>query len=208
MIATLGSQYVIRGCAFLVSNGAYIFPHQVSESFQSIATGKLLGFQAILWYAVVVMILAAIFLGRTMLGRHVYAIGSNMESARIAGLNTGRISITAYMISGFLAAFAGVMYIANFATVNYQAANGYEMTAIAISILGGASVTGGKGQVSGLVLSVMMIAVINSFLSMLPGMNLWSDAIQGLIILVAVVLNKSLAQREHLQELKEQEALL
>ena len=147
------------------------------------------------------MILAAIFLGRTMLGRHVYAIGSNMESARIAGLNTGRISITAYMISGFLAAFAGVMYIANFATVNYQAANGYEMTAIAISILGGASVTGGKGQ-------VMMIAVINSFLSMLPGMNLWSDAIQGLIILVAVVLNKSLAQREHLQELKEQEALL
>jgi len=57
-------------------------------------------------------------------------------------------------------------------------------------------------------LSVMMIAVINSFLSMLPGMNLWSDAIQGLIILVAVVLNKSLAQREHLQELKEQEALL
>lgn len=62
--------------------------------------------------------------------------------------------------------------------------------------------------ISGLVLSVMMIAVINSFLSMLPGMNLWSDAIQGLIILVAVVLNKSLAQREHLQELKEQEALL
>ncbi len=57
-------------------------------------------------------------------------------------------------------------------------------------------------------MSVMMIAVINSFLSMLPGMNLWSDAIQGLIILVAVVLNKSLAQREHLQELKEQEALL
>lgn len=57
-------------------------------------------------------------------------------------------------------------------------------------------------------MSVMMIAVINSFLSMLPGMNLWSDAIQGLIILVAVVLNKSLAQREHLQELKEQEAPL
>ena len=57
-------------------------------------------------------------------------------------------------------------------------------------------------------MSVMMIAVINSFLSMLPGMNLWSDATQGLIILVAVVLNKSLAQREHLQELKEQEALL
>ena len=57
-------------------------------------------------------------------------------------------------------------------------------------------------------MSVMMIAVINSFLSMLPGMNLWSDAIQGLIILVAVVLNKSLAQREHLQDLKEQEALL
>ncbi len=208
MIATLGTSYIIRGIAFLVSDGEWVMPHQFTENFTNLSVGKIFGVYNIIWFAAAVIIAAGIFLGYTTLGRRQYAVGSNAASAAVAGIKVKKTGVQAYMIGGAVCGLAGILYAANFAACNYQVATGYEMTAIAICILGGAGVTGGTGKISGLFLAVLMISVINSFISMLPGLSIWADAIQGFIIIAAVLINVFMARTERQRELKRRESLI
>ena len=92
-------------------------------------------------------------------------------------------------ICGMFAGLSGMLYTANYATCSYMIGDSYEMTAIAICILGGVSITGGKGKVDGVIIGFLMMSVITYFISLLPGLSVWSDAIQGAIIIAAVALN-------------------
>lgn len=189
MIATLGTMYAYRGFSFLFSGGQWWFPHQFTEGYLKFATLKIAGIPAILWILALVFILAVLFLGYTSRGRRIYAIGSNRESAQVAGIKEARVIFLAMTICGMLSGLAGMLYTANYATCSYSIGQSYEMTAIAICILGGVSIKGGKGKVDGVMIGFLMMSVITYFISLLPGLSVWSDAIQGAIIIAAVGLN-------------------
>ncbi len=208
MIATLGTMYIFRGLAFLVSGGQWWFPHQFTEEYLKFATMKFAAIPSILFIVLIVFIAAAVFLGYTSKGRRIYAIGTNKESSRIAGIKEARVTFLAMLLCGMLAGLSGMLYTANYATCSYGIGEGYEMTAIAICILGGVSIRGGKGRVDGVFLGFLMMSIITYFISLLPGLSVWSDAIQGAIIIAAVVLNLYTERSSERRTLKERGALI
>lgn len=208
MIATLGTMYIFRGLAFLVSGGQWWFPHQFTEEYLKFATMKFAAIPSILFIVLIVFIAAAVFLGYTSKGRRIYAIGTNKESSRIAGIKEARVTFLAMLLCGMLAGLSGMLYTANYATCSYGIGEGYEMTAIAICILGGVSIRGGKGRVDGVFLGFLMMSIITYFISLLPGLSVWSDAIQGAIIIAAVVLNLYTERSSERRALKERGALI
>ncbi len=208
MIATLGTMYIYRGFAFLASGGEWWFPHQFTEGYLKFATGKIFGIYSILWITVVVFIAAGIFLGYTSKGRRIYAIGTNKESSKVAGINEARVTFLAFTLCGALAGLSGMLYTANYAIANYGMGEGYEMLAIAICILGGVSITGGKGRIDGVIIGALMMSVITYFISLLPGLSVWQNAIQGSIIIVAVGINLFTNYQTKKRVLKERGALI
>ena len=208
MIATLVTMYAFRGFSFLFSGGQWWFPHQFTDSYLAFATKRILGIPAILWILIAVFILAFLFLGYTTRGRRIYAIGTNRESSQVAGIKEEKVTFLAMVICGMLAGLSGMLYTANYATCSYSIGDAYEMTAIAICILGGVSITGGKGKVDGVVIGFLMMAVITYFISLLPGLSVWSDAIQGAIIIAAVALNIFTERSAEKRALKERGALI
>lgn len=208
MIGTLGTMYIYRGLAFLFSGGEWIFPHQFQDSYSWFAAVKTLGFYNITWIAVIIIVLAGLFLGYTKYGRRIYAIGTNAESAYVAGIKDGNIKIMTYSIAGGLFGLAGMLYTANYKMCYYGQGEGYEMIAIAICVLGGVSISGGRGRIDGVVISILIMSLIYYFTSLLSGLSVWQNAIQGAIIIVAVAVNIITAKLSDRRALKERGALL
>jgi len=208
MIATLGTMYIFRGFAFLASGGEWWFPHQFTEGYLKFATGKILGVYNILWITIIIFIAFGIFLGYTAPGRRIYAIGTNKESAKVAGIREPKVTFMAFTICGALAGLAGMLYTANYAICYYGMGDGYEMIAIAICILGGVSITGGKGSIDGVIIGALMMSVITYFISLLPGLSVWQSAIQGAIIIIAVLINIFTGLSAKKRVLKERGALI
>lgn len=208
MIATLGTMYIFRGLAFLVSGGQWWFPHQFTQGYQNFATLRIAGIPTILFFVVIVFILAAVFLGHTSSGRRIYAIGTSKESSKVAGIKEAKVTFYAMVICGVLAGLSGMLYTANYATGSYGIGESYEMTAISICILGGVSINGGKGRVDGVFLGFLVMSIITYFISLLPGLSVWSDALQGAIIIAAVVMNLYTERSAAKRALKERGALI
>jgi ribose/xylose/arabinose/galactoside ABC-type transport system permease subunit len=145
--------------------------------------------------ALVIMAVFTFILNKTVLGREIYALGGNVEAARLAGIKTDQKLMIIYSISGFLAALSGVMVSARLASGTPQVANGGELDAIAATVIGGTSFSGGIGKISGTIIGVLLIGVLNNLLSL---MNVSSDlksVFKGLIIIVAVTLDMRLRKR-------------
>ena len=208
MIATLGTMYIYRGLAYLASGGNWWFPHQITESYQNWASKYILGIPSILWISALVFILAAWFLNYRTGGRRIYAIGTSVESAQVAGIKEARVRFSAFVISGVLAGLAGMLFVANYATCSYNIGDGYELQAVAICILGGVSIRGGRGTVDGVLIGWFLMSVITQFISMLPGLSVWQKFLQGGIIIVAVVINIVMTLSSEKRFLKERGALL
>ena len=216
MIVTLATQYIFRGFAFVISGGEWIFPHRFTESFTGLTQTKVFAFDhtasgggqfdgitTLVFWVIGLYILGGLFLAYTKLGRKFYAIGTSPESAPIAGINEANTKVFAYTICGACAGLAGVLYSSNYAMVNSDIGSGYELTAIAICILGGVSIAGGRGRIDGVVIAVILMSVITFMLSMVQGFSVWQMAFQGAIIIVAVIINLTngkLADRRALKE--------
>lgn len=203
MIATLGTMYIFRGFAFLASNGEWWFPHQYTEAYQKVSVGKNFGVFNIIWIVVIAYIIAGVFFGYTSLGRKIYAIGTSKESSKVAGIKEPKVTFLAYTLAGAICGLAGMLYTSNYAMGFYGMAEGYEMQAIAICILGGVSISGGRGKVSGVVIGFLMMSVITYFISLLPGLSVWQDAIKGAIIIIAVAINIFTSHSNNKKALKE-----
>jgi rhamnose transport system permease protein len=189
IIVTLSTLYVVRGLGFILSNSRWIVPGDFSGSYKSFASGNILGINNLVVLAVVMFIIFYILLSHFGFGRRVYAVGSSPDSARVTGINNDRIIFAVYTIMGAISGFAGFLYTANYAIAQSTMAMGMEMDVIAICILGGVSINGGTGRISGIIIATLLFALISSFLSMLPGLSIWTDAIKGAIIVGAVILN-------------------
>ena len=189
IIASLGMMNVIRGMTYLVSGGAWVSAHQMPASFKALATDRFLGINNLIVIAIVVYAVFYYFINYTKTGRRIYAVGSNPEAAEVIGLPRKQIVALVYVLMGFLAGLAGVLWVAKFASAQGDTAAGYEMNVIASCVLGGVSVSGGRGKVPGLVLGVILFGILANALPLINVSPFWQQAIQGFVILAAIITN-------------------
>ncbi len=183
-IATLGTLSIARGLSYALTGG---FPiPDLPPAFKFIGQGyiSIVPFPVIL--LLVLGVLFSFFLRTTVIGRRVYATGSNEEAARVSGVNTSSIKILVYSLSGILAGIAGMATAARLGVAQSTAGIGYELDVIAAVIIGGASVTGGVGTVFGSIMGAAIMGVLKNGLILLSVSAYWQQAIIGVVILVAV----------------------
>ena len=189
IIATLGMMNVVRGFTYVVSGGRWVSSYQMSTEFKAIATGRVFGINNLITIAIIVYIVAWYFTNHTRTGRRIYAIGSNPEAAQISGLPRRRLLLLVYSIMGGLAGLAGVLWVAKFASAQGNTAIGYELQVIAACILGGVSINGGVGKLSGLLLGTIMFGILSNALPLIDVSPFWQQGIQGVVVLAAVLTN-------------------
>ncbi|NEB94637.1 substrate-binding domain-containing protein [Streptomyces bauhiniae] len=185
-IATLAMLSVARGLSLVISGGVPIaFPASVSH------LGDTLGgwLPAPVLVMVAMGLIAALVLGRTYIGRSMYAIGGNEEAARLSGLRVNRQKLAIYALSGVFAAVAGIVLAARLGSAQPQAADGYELDAIAAVVIGGASLAGGTGKASGTFVGALILAVLRNGLNLLNVSAFWQQVVIGVVIALAVLLD-------------------
>ncbi|GAA3485911.1 ABC transporter permease/substrate-binding protein [Streptomyces yanii] len=185
-IATLAMLSIGRGLSLVISQGSPIaFPDSVS------VLGDTLGG----WLPVPVLVMVAmglvtaLVLGRTYIGRSMYAIGGNEEAARLSGLRVKRQKLVIYALSGLFAAVAGIVLASRLVSAQPQAAQGYELDAIAAVVIGGASLAGGVGKASGTLIGALILAVLRNGLNLLSVSAFWQQVVIGVVIALAVLLD-------------------
>lgn len=195
IIASLGLMNIFRGITFLVSDGKWISANQMPASFKGIALSSFLGINALIWIAVFTYLLAWWFLNWNRMGRQIYAVGSNPESARVSGINIERTLYWVYTLMGGLSGLAGVLWVSKFASAQGDTAMGFELSVIAACVLGGVSIAGGSGKISGILMGTLLLGILNNALPLVNVSPFWQTFIQGSIILVAVMINALVKRR-------------
>lgn len=183
-IATLGMLGIARGVVLVITDAKTI--QGLPESFQTIANGTILGIPNLLIIAAVVVALAWFMLNRTVFGRYIYAVGSNPESARLAGVPVRAVTISVYMISGLLAGLGGVLLTSRLGAGIPTAGTGFELNAIAACVIGGASLFGAKGSALGAATGALIMGVLNNGGNLLAINAFYLQIAIGVLILVAV----------------------
>ena len=207
MIVTLGTMYIYRGVAYVISQGTWRFPHFFSDGFKNMAEYKIFGWlPSIVVWVISVYVIAGLFLAYFRPGRRLYAIGTSAESAHVAGIKESNVKVMAFVICGGCAGLAGVLYSSYYAMVNSDIGDGHEMIAIAICILGGVSISGGRGRIDGVIIAVLIYSIIDTMLTMIPGFSIWKRFLQGLIIIIAVIINLTSARISDKRALREKGA--
>ncbi len=183
-IATLGMLGIARGVVLLLTGAKTIAP--LPDAFSAIANGFILGLPSLFWILIIVTIVAAFVLGRTVFGRYVYAVGSNAESARLSGVPVNIVLLVVYSISGLLAGFAGVLTTSRLGAGIPTAGTGYELQSIAGAVIGGASLSGAKGRVIGAVLGALIMGLLANGGNLLGIDPFYLQIAIGLLIILAV----------------------
>ncbi|MFE7166184.1 substrate-binding domain-containing protein [Streptomyces sp. NPDC057616] len=185
-IATLAMLSVARGLSLVISEGSPIpFPDSVSHLGDTLG-----GWLPVPVLVMIVMgLIAAFVLGRTYIGRSMYAIGGNEEAARLSGLRVKKQKLAIYALSGLFAAVAGIVLASRLSSAQPQAADGYELDAIAAVVIGGASLAGGTGKASGTLIGALILAVLRNGLNLLNVSAFWQQVVIGVVIALAVLLD-------------------
>jgi len=194
-IATLGVLYVARGIALLISGGA-TFPNLQGSAelgntgFVFLGSGTILGLPTPIWLMILVGAAGAFVAGKTPFGRQVYAIGGNERAAALAGVRVDRVKWAVYVISGVCAALAGLVIAGQLAAAHPATGETFELNAIAAVVLGGTSLSGGRGGVGGTLIGAFVIGVLSDGLILLGVSEFWQIVIKGFVIVVAVVIDQ------------------
>jgi len=191
-IITLGMMNVARGAALQYSDAktTYDFP----QGFSRFGTSTLLGVPNLFWIALVMVAVGHFVLTRTVFGRLVFAIGSNEEAVRLAGHRTAIVKVSVFVISGLAVGIAAVTYMARLNIASPILGDGYELNAIAAVVIGGTSMSGGKGSMMGTLLGASIMGVLSNGLLLLGMGDFARQMVTGLIIVVAVIIDKYRAQ--------------
>lgn len=205
IIASLGMMNVYRGLTYIVGDNQWVSAFQMTDAFKEIATGSFLGINHLIWAAFIVLAVFYYILNFTRSGRRMYAVGSNEEATAITGISKERTLILVYMLNGLLAGLAGVLWVSKFASAQGDTAFGYELNVIAACVLGGVSVNGGVGKISGLITGALLFGILNNALPLLNASTFWEDAIQGVVIVAAIVMNVLMKRRSDAAALKRRE---
>ncbi len=186
-IVTLGTMTIGRGLALILSKGRPI--SNLSDSFNFIGGGDVFGIPFPIIVLVIIFTICSITLKKTLLGRYIYAVGGNEQAARASGINVNQVKLAVYSISGLLAGLAGVLLTSRITTGQPNAGAGFELDAIAAAVIGGTSTSGGTGTMTGTLVGVLLIGVINNGLDLLNVTSYYQQVVMGVIIIGAVVLD-------------------
>ena len=187
-IITMAMMNVCSGVAYVYSGGQATRIN--NDFFSAIGTGYLFNTIPLpVVYMIILIIVISFLLGKTKFGTYVYAIGGNREAARLSGVPIKKVEIAVFTISGVLSAFAGLVLCSRMYSGQPSVGSGYELDAIAACVLGGTSMSGGKGRISGTIFGAMVIGVISNGLNLIGVSSYWQLIVKGLIIACAVLLD-------------------
>lgn len=194
-IVTLATMNIGRGIARIYTKATTILVDD--ELFTFIGSGKLFGNIPIHFvYMIVVIIISALILNRTRLGRNIYAVGDNAQAASYSGINSKKVTLTVFIIMGFFAACAGILSSARTFSGQFNVGEGAEMDAISAVVLGGTSMTGGVGYLSGTIIGCIVIGVLNNGMNILGIDSSWQYVVKGVVVLIAVFIDYFKKMRE------------
>jgi rhamnose transport system permease protein len=195
IIATLGTLSIYRGLVFFYSQGTWINSFELPANFKSFSKGTPFGLPNMVIIAILVAIILYYFLNYTRTGRDIYAVGSNPDAAQFAGIRKQRITFLVYLISGLLCGLAAVLWVSRFESAQTNTALGFELQTVAASVVGGVSISGGVGTVTGVLLGALLLGIIQNSLTLIRISPFWQLAAQGLLILIAVISDKWILSR-------------
>ncbi len=188
IIATMGFMYIYRALAYIVGNSEWAGADTLGE-FKEFALQKFLGLDKVVWVTVICYIVFFIVMKWTRIGRKIYAVGSNATAAEVSGINVKNIKFLVYTVMGFLSGLGGALSVSVYASAQPNMQLTKEMDVIAACVIGGVSMSGGRGTVLGVLLGSWMLASITKALSIIGFDSIYQNTIKGVIILVVVVVN-------------------
>lgn len=188
-ITTLGMQQMARGIVYVLTNGGSIGLKEAPgvEAFRVAGSGSIGNMPVLVIVCLVLVIIGDILVRRSGVARNVFFVGSNEKTAMLSGINTKMVKTFVYVLTGALAGLAGVLTASRFGTATSSTGSGVEMTVISAAVIGGVSLSGGKGTVAGAVLGVIMMSVISNILVILNVSVHWQNFITGAILILAII---------------------
>jgi rhamnose transport system permease protein len=189
IVTTLGTLAVYRGLVFVVSGGKWISSDKMTKAFLDFPHAQLFGVSSLIWLAALIAIAMAIFLSRTRIGRGLYAVGGDPVAARYCGIVLSRQQLLVFTLSGAVAGLCGYLWVARFGIAYTEIALGFELNVIAACVIGGVSIGGGVGSVSGTILGALFLGLIVNALPVINVSPFWQTAISGFVIVTAIILN-------------------
>jgi erythritol transport system permease protein len=195
-IATLGTLYVARGLSLLSSDGR-TFPNLIGREefmttgFGVLGSGRFFGLPLSIWLLIIVALAAAYIARSTPIGRHIFAVGGNERAARISGVRVNMVKMFVYMFSGFCAAIVGLIISSELMASHPATGESFELNAIAAAVLGGTSMSGGRGTIGGTIVGAFVIGILSDGLVMMGVSSFWQMVIKGLVIIIAVVVDQA-----------------
>ncbi len=192
-IATLATMTVFRGLTLVYTQGRPITGFK--EDFALLGKGYFLQIPMPIIWMVIAFAVLYIILKHTTFGRRVYALGSNEEATWLSGINTSKVKILVYSISGLLAAISGIILTSRLNSAQPTAGGAFELDAIAAVVLGGTSLSGGRGWIVGTLIGAMIIGVLDNGLNLLNVSSFYQQVVKGIVILIAVLLDRSKARK-------------
>ena len=195
LVITLGTLYIYRGVVLSWAGSNRINASDLPDNFGNLGTQTFASIPLLFLVALVVVVVVGYYLYTSRGGRELYAIGSDPDAAVLYGLSTRRRVVSAFVLSGSLAGLAGVVFTARYGTVSSGAGTGIELQAVAAVVIGGVAIFGGSGTVWGAALGAMLLVTINRVLPIVGIPDFWQQALVGVLILGAIVLDRVLSQR-------------
>lgn len=193
-VATLAMLTIARGLTMLWTEG---FPITgLGDSFTFLGTGWFLGIPLPVWISGGIVLVVVLLMDQTRFGRYVYAIGGSESAARLSGVNINRIKILVYTMAGGLAAVGGLLVTSRLDSAQPNAGTSYELDSIAAVVIGGTSLSGGRGSILGTVQGAVIIGVLNNGLVLLNVSPFWQQVVKGIVILLAVIIDKSSSRND------------
>ena len=195
LVVTLATLYIIRGIDILIVGGNEVVASSLPAAFLNIPKATVFGIPVLAIVIAVVIGIGAYYLRSFRSGRELYAIGSNPDAARLAGIPSGRRVFMAFTVSGAIAGVAGVLWAAQYGTVDSTAGTGYELQVISAVVVGGVAIFGGSGSAVGAALGALLLNTISSALYVLGISPFWDQAIWGFLLLLAISVDRFIAVR-------------
>lgn len=197
IIATLGTLAIFRGAVFLVSDNVQIDPEDVPKGIISLATTSPIGIPWLLIFAFLAIVIVWFVSSQTLLGKRIYAVGSNPEGAISRGLSFNKITIMVFVFIGVLAGLGGVLYTARYATINpADVGRGLEFDVISAVVIGGTNIFGGSGTALGTALGCILIGILSNGLTVVGVSPFWKACATGFLILLAVAIDNLVRRRQ------------
>ncbi|MGK9147884.1 ABC transporter permease [Plantibacter flavus] len=190
LVITLGTLYIYRGLNNAWAGGTQYFADDRPDAFGNLSVDTVLGFPVITLIAIVVVVIVAIYMAGARSGRDLYAIGSDPDAAKLFGIPVARRVFLAFLANGLLAGLAGVLYASRFNSVGATTGTGMELDVVAAAVVGGVAIFGGSGSVAGAAIGAILLTTITSALTALRVDKFWQQAIVGILILAAIIIDR------------------